>query len=193
LSSVHTPTHAIVNLALLDRGRSRVVVPALAGAIVPDLPATLLYLYLRLVARLPDTAIFGDVWQRPPTQTLLAPLHSIPIAIALLLGCAWRRLGAGVVFAASLLLHDALDLPLHREDAHRHFWPLSNVRFMSPLSYWDRAHHAALVAPVEIALVVGGAIVLWRRHPSPWMRAALLATAVGMTASWASGLLFWSS
>jgi hypothetical protein len=190
---MHTPTHAVVNLALLDGGRRERVVPALAGALVPDLPAFGFYLYYRFVAGLPEAAIWGEVYQRPAWQAFFAPFHSIPIALAILALCAWRRLGAGVVFAASLLLHDALDLPVHREDAHRHLWPLSDFRFASPLSYWDRAHHAAQVAPVELALVIGGAIVLARRWPSLPVRAVLLAVALAMTAAWASGLLFWSS
>jgi hypothetical protein len=190
---VQTPTHALVGLALFDRRGASRFWPALAGAVLPDAPALVFYLYYKVVRSLPEAAIWGDVYRRAAWQAVLAPFHSIPIAVALLAVFAWRRLRAGVVFAAGLLLHDAMDLPVHREDAHRHLWPLSDVRFVSPISYWDRAHHATLVAPLEVALVVGGAAILWRRYPSAWARAALAATALGMIGAWASGRLFWSS
>jgi hypothetical protein len=190
---VHTPTHALVGLALFDRRGPSRFRPALLGAVLPDAPALLFYLYYKVVLMLPEAAIWGAVYQRAAWQAVLAPFHSIPIAVALLAVFAWRKLRAGVVFATSLLLHDGMDLPVHREDAHRHLWPLSDVRFVSPISYWDRAHHAALVAPVEVALVVGGAALLWRRYPSVRARAALTATAIGMIGAWAAGRLFWSS
>jgi hypothetical protein len=190
---MHTPTHAVVALALFDRRASARLFPALVGAILPDLPAMGFYAYYRFVGRLSESAIWGDLYQRPIWQAALAPFHSIPIALVVLAAGAARRSATATVLGASLLLHDLLDLPLHGEDAHRHLWPLSDARFVSPLSYWDRAHHAALVAPVEVALEIGGAWLLFRRHRSPWLRGALALAALGMTVAWATGRLFWST
>ena len=73
-----------------------------------------------------------------------------------------------------MLLHSAFDLPLHHDDAHRHFFPLSDVRFASPLSYWDPAHYGNPMALLELGLVCGASIWLWARFPSRPARAALL-------------------
>jgi hypothetical protein len=73
-----------------------------------------------------------------------------------------------------MVLHGLCDLPLHHDDAHRHFLPLSHLRFESPVSYWDPAHYGLWMAPLEAVLMLGASAVVWRRFPS---RAARLGTA----------------
>jgi hypothetical protein len=60
----------------------------------------------------------------------------------------------GVVFCASLICHSLLDLPVHHDDAHRHFFPLSDYRFISPLSYWDPSHYGQFVALAEVLVIL---------------------------------------
>lgn len=50
--------------------------------------------------------------------------------------------------------HSLLDIPVHNDDAHRHFFPLTDYKFISPLSYWDVNHHARIVAGAEMLLVL---------------------------------------
>ena len=64
-----------------------------------------------------------------------------------------------------MILHCLTDLPLHHDDAHAHFLPLSNWRFESPISYWDARHHGRLIAAVEMLFVLGSACVLVLRSP----------------------------
>ena len=92
-----------------------------------------------------------------------------------MLAALWFRHALGIAFAAAGLLHLALDFPLHNDDARRHFWPISDWVFESPLSYWDSAHHAAWVAPFGLAAVLAAAVVLWRRWPGWWKRGLVLA------------------
>ena len=54
----------------------------------------------------------------------------------------------------SMILHSLGDLPVHNDDAHRHFFPFSNYRFISPFSYWDRKHYGSIVSVVEMLLVL---------------------------------------
>ena len=77
------------------------------------------------------------------------------------------RLG---IFFVSMATHCLADLPLHNDDAHRHFFPLSDWRFESPVSYWDPRHSGAYVAAAEIAMVLAGSIFLAVRYPQTWMR-----------------------
>ncbi len=59
-----------------------------------------------------------------------------------------------MVFCVSIICHCLLDLPVHHDDAHRHFFPLSNYRFISPFSYWDVNHYGRVVAAIELLLVL---------------------------------------
>jgi hypothetical protein len=190
---MHTPTHAIVNLSLLDRrgaGRFGAIV---AGAVLPDAPNWIFYLIYRGFLGVQEAVIWADQYQRPFWQAVMAPTHSIPIAVVVLAVAAWRRSPTAIAFATSWLMHIALDLPVHNIDAHRHLWPITDARFISPLSYWDRAHHASLIAPLEILLLAIGSTRVWRRRPQRWLRVALILVNGAMLAAWLSGRLFWSS
>ncbi len=176
LEPVNTPGHAVLNLALLGRERWRGhASPILAGAIVPDLPILGFYLIARLGQGLSEAQIWTHEYFRPGWQSLFDLTHSLPLAL-LGFGVAGllRKTGAQLFFA-SLGLHALLDLPLHREDAHRHFWPFSDLRVTSPVSYWDPAHHGAQMALLELGLVCVASVVLWRRYPTRASRIALVA------------------
>ena len=64
----------------------------------------------------------------------------------------------------------ALDLPVHTDDAHRHLLPLSDWRFHSPVSYWDRRYHGAQFAIFELMLNLVLLGYLLRRPVQRWMR-----------------------
>ena len=103
----------------------------------------------------------------------------MPAGFALI---AWRlRQPAARIFFASMALHCLMDLPLHHDDAHRHFLPLSTWRFRSPISYWDPRHFGSLVAGAELLGVLAGSIVL-ARPPNP---RSVRVTAVAVLASYA--------
>lgn len=72
------------------------------------------------------------------------------------------------------LLHLASDLPVHVDDAHAHFWPLSEWRFRSTVSYWNPTHNGNWFALFEIAIGVVLSFVLWRRFHAVWVRALLV-------------------
>ncbi len=189
---MHTPTHAVVNLALLGRKSGAARSWAIAiGGVLPDVPAIAFHVYYRLIRQWPEEMIQGagiiNGWR---IATMV--LHAFPIWLVVLGVAAWRRSTVATAFAASMLLHAALDFPVHHGDALRHFWPISDWRFISPVSYWDVHFHAAWVRLVELALLLAGSFVLWRRHRSAWLRAALVATNALMAAALLSGRLFWA-
>ena len=39
------------------------------------------------------------------------------------------------------------------DDAHRHFYPLSDYRFISLVSYWDPRHYGTVAMPAELLTV----------------------------------------
>lgn len=158
---MHTPGHAVINLATLGCvvGHEGAV---LAGALAPDLPIVILYLYERLRGT-PEQTIWAVCYQNPYWLAVIHGGHSIPLS-GLAAGLAWL-LGfpALAVFFASVLLHATCDLPVHAIDAHRHFLPFSQYRFISPISYWDERFHGKQVALVEALVVLGCSLWLFRR------------------------------
>ncbi len=63
---MNTPAHAVLNLALLGSGRGREFTrPILAGALLPDLPILLFYLWERPVEGSSEALIWSEAYFRP--------------------------------------------------------------------------------------------------------------------------------
>ena len=175
---MNTPTHALVSLAALgrrgDRGRNAA---AVAGAVLPDLPIFVLFVVARFALGVPSGEIWTHTYFEPGWQLAVDLAHSVPLAL-LGLAVAHRRGSApGRAFFASLVLHSAFDLPVHTDDAHRHFLPLSTWTFHSPVSYWDPRAYGREVAAVEIAVSLALAARGLRIVTAGLARAAVAATA----------------
>ncbi len=137
--------------ALGRRGDSARNAAAAAGALLPDVPIFVLFVVARLVLGRSSSEIWTRTYFEPGWQLAVDLLHSVPLAVAGFALARWRTSRVSQVFFASMLLHSALDIPVHTDDAHRHFLPLSGWRFHSPISYWDPRSHGRQVAMVEIA------------------------------------------
>ncbi len=172
---MNTPAHAIFNLALLGQKKQPDWNPLIIwGALIPDLAMFGFYLWMKLATDTPESQIWGVEYFRDRWQTLFDLFNSIPLA---LLGIGamlyYKRTGIALLFA-SILLHCLEDLPLHHDDGHRHFWPLSDFRFESPVSYWDRAHYGHIVGPIEVVLMAIASIYVFRRVRSRLTRGLLI-------------------
>jgi len=180
---VISPTHSLLALAVLSKkGEPKRNWAVFFGSILPDLAIYLWAPYQYFVNGVSGSKMWGELYFAPPMQNLIAYFNSIPIYAALaLIGILARAKLWGkllLVFALAALIHMATDLPVHADDAYRHFWPLSDWRFHSPLSYWDKDHHAGWVGLIDIALAIGAIIVLWRRFSIKWARVILSALSV---------------
>ena len=123
------------------------------GALVPDLSMAVLFAYELLRGYTPRQ-VFSEFYFAPLWQNTVSFFHSIPLyALLVLIGYITKRRGL-VLFSFAALLHIAFDFPLHREDAHMHFWPLSDWKYISPVSYWDHRHYGGYWAPVELLIIV---------------------------------------
>jgi len=180
---VITSTHALLSLAVLSKqGERHRNFWVLAGALLPDLTIFLWAPYQSIVNGVSGDEMWNELYFAPPMQNLIAWFNSIPIYAALaLLGFAARSKTWGqllLVFALAALIHIAGDMPVHADDAYRHFWPISDWRFYSPLSYWDVDHHATWVGKVDIAIALICIAVLVQRHPKRWVKITLALTAL---------------
>ena len=161
---MNTPTHLLLSSALLSNSRYRDYWPWIVlGALLPDLPMFGFYAYYKLLGT-PEGLIWGELYFLPSWQNFFDLFNSIPIAAVIAVAAYYARQPALVALALSILLHAAFDFPLHNDDAHRHFFPLTDWRFISPLSYWDSAHYGNWIRFVELALNVACLWLLLRRQ-----------------------------
>jgi len=174
---LNTPAHLVLNTLVLGRGRWQDHWPSImAGALLPDLPILCFYAYQSLVLRNPERLIWTQAYFAPDWQAFFDLFNSLPL-IALFAVLAWRARARGLfAFFCSMALHCLGDLPLHHDDGHAHFFPLSSWRFQSPISYWDPEHHGHFVLLGEMLLIVVGAYALAR----PQRPRGLRMTSVGL-------------
>ena len=119
-----------------------------------------------------DTLYFNSGW-----QVFFNIFNSIPIFIALLLLFYYIKNKAGIAFSLSAIIHAVIDLLLHREDAHAHFFPFTDWIFMSPFSYWDPAHGGMFFSIFEMVLSVGIVIYVWKYFKKWWSKTLLVLAA----------------
>lgn len=175
---MNTPTHALVALAAFARkGDSPRNLWVLTGALIPDIAIFIWAPWQRWGLGRDWQAIWDQHYFEAPMQTLIALFNSVPIYAAILAVAWWQRgtqWGVWMLFfALAALLHIALDAPVHGHDAYRHFWPLTDWRFHSPISYWEGDLHARWVSVIEATFVVASAFILWRRFPKIWVKITL--------------------
>jgi len=205
-----TQTHVLVGVALFARpGKPARNLMAIAGGIVPDAAIFILYAIEKLRGT-PESVIWSDVYFSPFWQDAVAWGNSVPLWLLLLViglvlvksqlngavvpqdgmtmkvdngnGRTLALASLLVVFAGSCLAHMACDFPLHVDDAHRHFFPLSSWRFRSAVSYWDPNHYGVQAASCEAIFGIGLSIWMWMRFKNIWARTGIVIMSVGYLA-----------
>jgi hypothetical protein len=164
---MNTPAHIVVNLLCLGRrDRAIVLAPVAIGAVLPDAPMFVFYFVEKIIRGTPEFIIWRQAYYQPHWQNFIDLFNSLPLMLVGLLLAVWAGSQVGVLLFSSMVLHVAGDLPLHHDDGHRHFFPLSNWRFESPISYWDANHYGDIVSVLEIIVVIIGSIFLFRQYRS---------------------------
>lgn len=174
---MNTQTHLLMAAALLakpgraERLRNAAIV---AGALLPDLALYAMFLWSKLLGA-PEREVWRVWYFTSPWQTVIDWTNSIPLYAALAALGLWfgGRAGALTAFGLAALIHIAGDLPLHTDDAHAHFLPLTSWRFDSGVSYWDRNAYGGIAGIIETALAVLFILLLWRRFRAAWVRVLL--------------------
>lgn len=149
----------------------------LAGAFIPDASMFVFFAWSRLQGWSGSETWSVQYWNEP-WQALGAVSNSFVI-FGLAFGFAiWRRAPILAVFCGAALLHIALDFPLHADDAHRHFWPISDWRFQSPVSYWDPDQNGLLGGAIETGCALIALTVLALRFKRTSWRALFIGLAL---------------
>lgn len=177
-----TQTHLLIATTMFTRpGQKRRNAAIIAGALIPDIAIYALFVYA-IATGIPQSTLWNETYWREPWQTWVTignsvPLYSGLLAISLFIAAPkdgrprWQSLPA--LFALAALVHLAGDFPFHHDDAHIHFWPFTDWRFHSPVSYWDRDHHGNVFAILEAALGLVLMVLLFRRFKAIWVRALI--------------------
>lgn len=165
---MQTQTHILLALALLSKRGA----PVRNWAVIAGTMATDAFIYIGFIGYVglqgqSAQVFFRDTYFDPLMQFWSALSNSLPLDAALATaGFAARKTKLGrllFVFALAGLTQSLIDFPVHADDAHRHFWPLTDWRFISPVSYWDPAHYGRIVGPLDALLGTACALILWRR------------------------------
>lgn len=174
---MNTPAHIAAGLFVWRNESSQGAASAVVlGALLPDLPMFAFYGFQKLIAGSSEREIWSDLYFRSEWQLFFDVFNSIPL-LALVTGISYAfGFRWGVLLGGSALLHLFCDLPVHHDDAHRHFLPFTNWRFASPVSYWDPKHFGVVFMCCELILAITACIyVCWKGQHNP-MKSAAAAT-----------------
>lgn len=180
---MNTQTHLLVAAAIFAKpDQPKRNAALIIGALLPDAAIFALFGWAMLTG-VPQEILWREIYFSEPMLTFTAIGNSAPLYASIaLLGWFWARAQKGAKIAAlpaltvlglAALTHLAGDFPVHVDDAHPHFWPLSDWRFRSPVSYWDNAHHGRAFGAFEAALGITLAAILFFRFQALWVRALL--------------------
>lgn len=167
---MNTPAHLIFAAAAFARPNTpNSVWAAIAGGLAPDFSLYAMALWSRFVSGNSWNYIFDHQYFTEAWQQVFAIDNSFIIWGLLIALAFWLRREWLWIFAGSAFIHLIFDFLLHHDDARRHFWPVSNWVFESPVSYWDGRHYGNIVGPIEVLCVAVLAVILIRRFwPSLW-------------------------
>ena len=161
-----TPSHLIYSWALgkwtekvPNPGRLRLFV---LGGFLPDVPVYVFFIVHGLLLGTSGQLMWDDMYFDSAWTPFFTLSHSLILwPLALLLGY-WLRIAWLRYIATAGVLHVILDFFVHHDDAYRHFWPLFDWKFASPLSYYDPAFYGTQVGIIDAAVVV--ALLVWLLH-----------------------------
>ena len=194
-----TQTHTLIAASLLTDSHqsARYNLAVLCGSFVPDIALYGLFFWSKL-AGIEERLIWEEVYFSEPMLTYTAVVNSLPLYLVLFFvgilltrqrynvsfnthSVTWfsklreRIFGSMLcLFSVAAISHLLADFPVHADDAHPHFWPFTDWRFYSPVSYWDHAHYGDLFRYIESFLGVVLSAILFRRFLFMWVRVALM-------------------
>ena len=163
---MYTQAHILFNYFAIKQKNHKFWPWIIAGALVPDSPMFVFYFIEKFIIGSSEKLIWSERYFLDGWQDFIDCFNSLPIAMVLLLIFYFLKKKYLILFAVSMILHLLMDLPLHHDDAHRHFFPLLDYRFESPVSYWDPRHYGVYFSSFEGVsyLLIGG--FMWKNIKS---------------------------
>ena len=170
---MQTPAHVAASLFVWPKETRWIDASAIvAGAVLPDISMFFFYGYQKSIGT-DESEIWGTLYFEENWQYFFDVFNSIPVAIVLFLVFRSLKIRWAQLLTASACLHMLCDLPVHHDDGHRHFLPISNWRFESPVSYWDPEHFGLVFAALELTLAITALVYVTRKGSKPTSRFAI--------------------
>jgi membrane-bound metal-dependent hydrolase YbcI (DUF457 family) len=162
---VETYSHALFTGVLARYGfkaSPAATTASVVGAVLPDVPAFIATAYYwNSRDSMPRKELIDAIYLAGPFGTTGILLHSL-VPVGLLLGLywllklwRWDRLKIWLWFLIGWVGHTLVDFFTHSNDARPLFWPISDWRWASPISYYDPLHYGR-----EFFLAEHGAVLL---------------------------------
>jgi hypothetical protein len=174
-----TPSHIIYSWALAQKTEAngknppqkqapRRTLAFVLGALFPDTPTYLFFIVCGLILGYSGEAMWDDLyfnssWSIPITLFHSFWLWPVIIAICTYFGLPWLRW-----FSISALFHALVDFFVHTDDAYRHFWPFSDWKFHSPVSYYRQSEYGNWVSALDSVLVLTLLTYLYTKYTGKW-------------------------
>ncbi len=178
---MNTQSHVILNLFLLRKiyGEKKHRIPyfhrlVFLGSIMPDLPMFLFFAIYTFLG-VSQNVIWGELFFRSDWQALFNIFNSIPLFLIVVLIALLIKNKSVFVFAIANLMHFFVDMLLHQEDGRAHFFPLSEYKFHSPISYWNPEYFGGFFSVFETLLILILSVPLWKGLKNKWARAMIIA------------------
>lgn len=172
-----TQSHAILNIAILSKpDKPYLHAYACFGAVIPDVPIFIFFVVETFIRRTSQHQLWSSRYFMETWQNFFDIFNAVPL-ILIVLGIGYYLMHSErvMVVAWSMLIHCAFDFLTHHDDGHRHFFPLSDFIFESPISYWDRHHYAEIFGPIERLVILVASIYLFPRLKTRFGRVVLVA------------------
>lgn len=174
-----TPSHIIYSWALARKTEANSQNPDqkhtpkrtlafVLGALFPDTPTYLFFIVCGLILGYSGEAMWDDMyfnsgWSLPITLFHSFWLWPVLIGLSTYLGLSFVRW-----FSISAFFHSLVDFLVHTDDAYRHFWPFSDWKFHSPVSYYRASEYGNWVSAFDSLLVLGLLTYLYTKYRGKW-------------------------
>ncbi len=173
-----TPSHLIYSWALAKKTSQKPANPAeklrvvafILGALLPDIPVYVFFLVCGVLLGYGHDLLWNDMYFNSKWSVAFTLSHSLLLWPLLYLVARYKQWFVVLWIAISAIFHIMVDFCVHTVDAYQHFWPLSDWRFMSPLSYWDRAAYGQYVGLLDGFIVLGLLVWLFSRYEQSYAR-----------------------
>ncbi len=176
---MNVPAHLIFGVAAFgNRGNAAITTAAVLGSFAPDVSLFVMAGWSLYIAGISPQVVFDQYYFSDLWQSVFAFDNSFVFWGLALAAAIWARRPVWIAFILAGLMHLSFDFLLHNADARMQFWPLSDWKFFSPISYWDRRYYASIVGPIELAITLILAVLLWRRYRKRFSRVLILLAAL---------------
>ncbi len=164
---MNTQAHLIASLVAFGKKNEKsTIIGAIIGGLLPDIAMFLMIPYAWMVGYTDLWSEAGFYHNNEAFDYYMMVMNSIPLWL-LLAFMGWKFKKAGMMaMGLGAALHCAVDLGLHHNDGHAHFWPFSNWVYQSPISYWDPAYYGIYFTIFEVILTFGLIVYIYKKFQS---------------------------